>query len=1455
MGVTSAVQVFLAKFLPGSVLHASDEVGVDTALDAEAQAAQATAMQALTVAQSAGSNVQVALATTSKPGVVALDGVTTMLNAQGQLVSTAQISGSSPIKPTLATVSNSISDIFGRTLYVDDFAPAGTTYGGISGTTASGSDWGPIIQAAVNALGAGGGILRFRQASIYRLMSGVTINQGPIHFEGHNGDQSTVHNGTVISRDMTGFDPFTLGANYTSASMLPSGAGTGSHFKDLTFYEVHPAPSSTAGTAWTPTPYDFFIKVENTYGGFQVTNVQFLGINKGIYATGCGHFRINSMYGQWFTIGLSLANCLDSPYVDYMRHWDYYSGNVNIGNYQQQNCDVILGARGDGIDVVRIFAFRCRAIIHAIQQPATAANSTTGQPAVSAGSLDGTVEMMSGDEVMYGLWEDNDSGVTTGRLWQMGNVNVDCISALNFPSPIVGGRAIFLNCTNTVNKMTVQIANLSTYRTDQYAVEVLGNSSVLHIGNLQVNGNGLTTAGAAIHVADSNGTVPNIVSVGTSEITNSQTPNLLFQNDGDGVVSSVVQNGALQTPSVGQLQSLTVSNSGTATNTVALATVAAGAGTQLRMIPNLPAGGYSNITQAGDFGLIYDVGGAGNTGGFLVGHSNFPLRMGNNGVHQIVGTQFILNAPQLTLPINSNLTRYLAGITAAGTTAATATQLLQANSIITGGSGGVVLPSLTVASPYSTVVEVVNTLATALTVYPPTNYSGYGGITSWTIPASGSGRFLLFSNTTYTALSSSTAASTSGSGSGTSTGPAPVYVYDGYGRLARVNMASIGVCGSLADATAAQYASALAALGVSKVRGNYITNGASALSAMQAVRSAQSSATIPAKFTCLVMAYLNDTSTWTQQQPLLLSMINSGLLYAIEGPNEINNTATGNGSHAYNGTTSISSAGNYEAPMISWMTAIHSFKTANASAFSSSGVLVFGGTIASGAFSDYSNMDIEGLCDAWSLHFYAGGGRQPSYNTTPNSGIGYFSNLWNAGAAGYTPNGTLPGVLTESGATTDGNNYAVDGVSQAKYIGNQQLEALNIGAQLINTYQLFDGSTGDGVAEDNFGLYKSDKVTPKPAGLLLARMQSIRALNNNAADPANANDTANFVPGLNGSRVAFTSVSNPPNGVTPYTIEYKSDGSSVIWMFNEPQIDSGGTDVTPATTTTTVYLPHVYNWRLHDPTNTASLTSGAFTNSDTVTVNLAGYPIAIELATPSGWTANAGDPNNAAQTGSSTFTLGQYYAGIANASGSTLSYMTLGPPSGSTWATTGNNAIIIASTAEAYNGQAVSLACSNATVTYGPFTETNSNNQIVVFVCPIKNLHQSFTVTGLNSGFPFGGMMAFEVPPYSNYGIGHGPCTYTANSVTAPLIAVPSGALGFFGVIIQNESGADSYSNSTDTSVKILNQFIENINAYDNGFSGTVAAGRTAGNVTFPSGTNNNSSTTLPTAISMWFTK
>ena len=444
--------------------------------------------------------------------------------------------------------------------------------------------------------------------------------------------------------------------------------------------------------------------------------------------------------------------------------------------------------------------------------------------------------------------------------------------------------------------------------------------------------------------------------------------------------------------------------------------------------------------------------------------------------------------------------------------------------------------------------------------------------------------------------------------------------------IARNTLVNIGVCSGFGGETPAQFAAALDYLKVMLMRGAYAHGGVSDLAKMQAVRAAQSAP--PArrvKYYCLTMAYLNDLMPWTQQQPLLLEMAAAGVLWGIAGPNEINNLGTGNGSRGPNDTINKTAAADFPANAHDWATRIAAFRAAHADALE--GVLIGGPDVApiKGGAADYpASLNATGLVDYFDFHFYAGSGHQPGLPAGLNPAVGYFGNIhaWARAAWGVS----FQGILSESGAPTDGKSYAKDGISQAKYIANQQLDAFSVGCRAVFTYDLFDGDSKSDDSEANYGLFLSDKTTPKPSALIVRRMQDLRSLNNNADDPANLNDTAPFVPGLTATSFSMTGMTFRPTSGTGMLFEHKSDGSSIIWLWNEPPISAKGANITPEDDVVTVHFPRARSFRVHDTMATTSLTTGPFSSGTSASVTLNGYPKAIELAPPTGYKQASGDP-------------------------------------------------------------------------------------------------------------------------------------------------------------------------------------------------------------------------------------
>ena len=639
------------------------------------------------------------------------------------LNSSTSISGTSTVTPlstggTLASNASPLNQILGRTLYVDDFGAAGNA---ITNGTGGGTDDGPAFQAAINALGARGGIIRLAPKS-YRIATPINITAAPVHFIGDaQFESASAQSGTVISIDTlyvsgtntvvqttadspagqnvlniptsglslgqtilvgtlsgqtvvygatgsvpmvttiigigsasvtlsrpittdipsgttitvyTSMVPFTVGQAYTSsASFNPSGAAIGTHFDNITFYQIQPAAAaapiytstlSTAAAAgatslsvsattnlavgqtftgpqaavplaggapititaisgttltlssginaamaanaslsftlltpWAPTPYDYVIKFLNLYGGFQLTNIFFLGCTNGVYSTTCGHFRYNSVDGQCFQNMIRTENCLDSPYFDYIRSWDYETGNLNQRVYQQVNQNVLEFGRCDGFEVQRLFCFSAHSLVHCYQEPAiTGQANSSANTAGGAGS--GNVKFMSGDECANGLWLDNlNPGV--GKLFQVGIWNHNSISAQYYPYCVPGGRALL---STVLNFCTVEVAMLAAYKNDTSTITFGGNTNVLQIASFQINGGnfaGLTPAYPIIDIGDNAGVArPNSCTVGMASILNSTGP--LFGSS----TAAVQATATAPTPGNGIFECLSVSTQGAA---------------------------------------------------------------------------------------------------------------------------------------------------------------------------------------------------------------------------------------------------------------------------------------------------------------------------------------------------------------------------------------------------------------------------------------------------------------------------------------------------------------------------------------------------------------------------------------------------------------------------------------------------------------------------------------------------------------------------------------------------------------------------------------------------------------------------------------------------------------------------------------------------------------------------
>ncbi|MGI4792461.1 MAG: fibronectin type III domain-containing protein [Janthinobacterium lividum] len=407
-------------------------------------------------------------------------------------------------------------------------------------------------------------------------------------------------------------------------------------------------------------------------------------------------------------------------------------------------------------------------------------------------------------------------------------------------------------------------------------------------------------------------------------------------------------------------------------------------------------------------------------------------------------------------------------------------------------------------------------------------------------------------------------------------------------------------------------ANALNIIGFSRIRST--CQNASDVSAWNDIAS-KTSGYFPAglKANVLVTGYMNSPYSFSNQQPYMLQIAN--MMETIEGPNEIDNSGAGNGTHGPsdipygtpdgNGNfypASDNQTLNYASNSAAWAQAIFAWKQ---SISSLSPVKLLAPTISIQDPADYASLpNISAYVDAGSIHFYAGNGRQPS-----NFGGGNFSTIYNWDQSASTPGENL--AVTECGQTTASlpGQGGCDNATQAKYILNQMCDATAKGAYRTYLYQLMDGTDGDPTgnegSEAHFGIFDYQWQV-KPAAQALANVNTL------LHDP-----TANFTPNVPAYQV--TGVTNAGAAGSSLSIS-KSDGSTFIVVWNEPQIwdPAANAPVTPAADPVTVSFGGTYSYRVFDPLlGTNAIAAGS---ASSITVSLTGSPLMVQLipASPGG---------------------------------------------------------------------------------------------------------------------------------------------------------------------------------------------------------------------------------------------
>lgn len=214
--------------------------------------------------------------------------------------------------------------------------------------------------------------------------------------------------------------------------------------------------------------------------------------------------------------------------------------------------------------------------------------------------------------------------------------------------------------------------------------------------------------------------------------------------------------------------------------------------------------------------------------------------------------------------------------------------------------------------------------------------------------------------------------------------------------------------------------------------------------------------------------------------------------------------------------------------------------------------------------------------------------------------------------------------MTECGATTSSNYiengilaYNTDGLSQAKYLANQVLDFFVSGGQRMFIYNIIDGNGHVSDAESSFGLFHHDG-TPKLAAMMFARLKHILSLGR-YEDSRNLSDVASFVPRYDAQSLKVSGLTNPGQAGPGYMVMPKSDGSTMIALWNESIIDDGkGQTIDLVDSLVGIDFGSIQTYKIYDLFAESQIKKSIshemhLDRSRTVSIKLCGHPVFIEL--------------------------------------------------------------------------------------------------------------------------------------------------------------------------------------------------------------------------------------------------
>ncbi len=245
------------------------------------------------------------------------------------------------------------------------------------------------------------------------------------------------------------------------------------------------------------------------------------------------------------------------------------------------------------------------------------------------------------------------------------------------------------------------------------------------------------------------------------------------------------------------------------------------------------------------------------------------------------------------------------------------------------------------------------------------------------------------------------------------------------------------------------------------------------------------------------------------------------------------------------------------------------------------GVNDYGTTGNQSAYADYGN-----------AHTYFGTGNSPGWNNN----IPYMNGLAQETTPGKSVVVSELGYYTINGA----DSSSVSNDAQAKYTLDAVLDAYQAGDVKTYLYELLDANTGNGNAQDNFGLFNSDG-SAKPAATAVHNLISLLS------------DTASAGSSFGTGNLGYKLSGMPSQGNSE--LMQKSDGTFWLALWNDARVAgpyAGQVDNVDNVNVTLALDNSASKIEVFDPLTGTGVIQSA-NNTNNVTISLPDHPVLVEI--------------------------------------------------------------------------------------------------------------------------------------------------------------------------------------------------------------------------------------------------